>query len=107
MNKFNIVFPHYFLKIISIALLQKMLSICLIRRIIYLFLSSTMPWDDRIDAIMSWIKDKNKPANLVYAYFEEPDNTGHLKGTESKEIQDQIVKVDITLRYTYLFPTKV
>lgn len=59
-----------------------------------------MPWDDCIDAIMSWIKDENKPANLVYAYFDEPDNTGHIKGTESKEIQDKIVKVDVTLRYS-------
>lgn len=103
MNKFNIVFPYFSSIIIYIALLQhilKIMSICLTRRIIYLFFSSTIPWDDRIDVIMSWIKDKNKPANLVYAYFDEPDNTGHLKGTESKEIQDQIVKVDVTLRYS-------
>ncbi|KAE9526192.1 hypothetical protein AGLY_013823 [Aphis glycines] len=59
----------------------------------------TMPWNDCIDAIMSWIKNENKPANLVYAYFDEPDNIGHLKGTQSKEIQDKIVKIDVTLRY--------
>jgi len=59
----------------------------------------SMPWNTCIDKIMSWIKDENKPANLVYAYFDEPDKTGHLKGIDSKEIQDKIVKVDVALRY--------
>jgi len=58
-----------------------------------------MPWTNRIDTIMSWIKDKNKPANLVYAYFEEPDNTSHLKGVGSQELKNQIVRADITLKY--------
>jgi len=58
-----------------------------------------MLWNTRIDKIMSWIKDENKPANLVYMYFDEPDKTGHLKGINSKEIQDQIVRVDVALGY--------
>jgi len=48
---------------------------------------------------MSWIKDKNKPANLVYAYFEEPDNTAHLKGVNAQETTNQIVRADATLKY--------
>ncbi|XP_060854448.1 ectonucleotide pyrophosphatase/phosphodiesterase family member 5-like isoform X1 [Rhopalosiphum padi] len=59
----------------------------------------SMLWNTRIDKIMSWIKDENKPANLVYMYFDEPDKTGHLKGINSKEIQDQIVRVDVALGY--------
>ncbi|CAI6352086.1 unnamed protein product [Macrosiphum euphorbiae] len=58
-----------------------------------------MPWTDRVDKIMSWIKDKNKPANLVYAYFEEPDHTAHLKGSDSQETKNQIVRADATLKY--------
>jgi len=57
-----------------------------------------MLWTDRVDTIMSWIKDKNKPANLVYAYFEEPDSTSHLKGLGSQEIINQIVRADATLK---------
>lgn len=60
-----------------------------------------MPWSDRIDTFISWIKDKNKPANLVYAYFEEPDNTGHLKGVNSQEIKNQIARVDVALKYLW------
>ncbi|KAL5243488.1 hypothetical protein ACI65C_010898 [Semiaphis heraclei] len=59
----------------------------------------SMPWTNRIDTIMSWIKDKNKPANLVYAYFEEPDNTSHLKGVNAQETINQIVRADATLKY--------
>lgn len=58
-----------------------------------------MPWIDRVDKIISWIKDDNKPANLVFAYFEEPDRTGHLKGVESQEIKNLIVKADVTVKY--------
>ncbi|XP_025204876.1 ectonucleotide pyrophosphatase/phosphodiesterase family member 5-like [Melanaphis sacchari] len=61
--------------------------------------NNSMPWSERIDLIMSWIKDENKPANLIYAYFDEPDKIGHLKGIYSKEIQDRIVEVDVALRY--------
>jgi len=58
-----------------------------------------MLWTDRVDTIMSWIKHKNKPANLVYAYFEEPDSIAHLKGPDSQETKNQIVRVDATLKY--------
>jgi len=53
----------------------------------------------RVDKIISWIKDKKRPANLVYAYFEEPDNTGHLNGSKSQEIRNQIIKADNTVKY--------
>jgi len=50
---------------------------------------------------MTWIENKNQPANLVFAYFEEPDKTGHKKGVGSKEIKNQIVRVDNTVKYVY------
>jgi len=50
---------------------------------------------------MSWIEDKNQPANLVYAYFEEPDKSGHKKGVGSQEIKNQIIRVDDTVKYIY------
>jgi len=50
---------------------------------------------------MSWIENENQPANLVFAYFEEPDRTGHKKGVGSQEINNQIVRVDDTVKYVY------
>lgn len=58
-----------------------------------------MPWTSRVDKIISWIKDEKQPANLVFAYFEEPDSTAHLKGIESQDTKNQIVRVDTTVKY--------
>lgn len=58
-----------------------------------------MPWTSRVDKIMSWIKNETQPANLVLAYFEEPDSTGHAKGVGSQEVKNQIVRVDVTVKY--------
>ncbi|XP_050424005.1 ectonucleotide pyrophosphatase/phosphodiesterase family member 5-like isoform X1 [Adelges cooleyi] len=61
--------------------------------------NSTMPWTSRLDQILSWFKDDKKPANLVYAYFEQPDKEGHISGIHSPEIKEQIVRVDATVKY--------
>lgn len=58
-----------------------------------------MPWTSRVNTVISWIKDDEKPANLVFAYFEEPDKTGHVFGVGSHEIQNKIVRVDVTVKY--------
>lgn len=58
-----------------------------------------MSFTSRVDKIISWIKDEKRPANLVLAYFEEPDNTGHVTGDSSQEIRNQIVKTDVTIKY--------
>ncbi|XP_050055875.1 ectonucleotide pyrophosphatase/phosphodiesterase family member 5-like [Aphis gossypii] len=56
-------------------------------------------WNSRIDTIMTWIENENRPANLVLAYFEEPDKTGHKKGINSQEIKHQIARVEDTVKY--------
>lgn len=53
----------------------------------------------RIDKIISWIKDDKKPANLVFAYFQEPDHTGHINGIKSQETGKQISQADSTIKY--------
>jgi len=64
-------------------------------------LFSSIHWNSRIDTIMTWIENKNQPANLVFAYFEEPDKTSHRKGVNSQEMKNQIVRVDNTVKYVY------
>jgi len=61
--------------------------------------NKSMSWTSRVDTFMSWITNENKPANLVFVYFEEPDSTGHLKGVESQEVKNQIVRADVTVKY--------
>lgn len=48
---------------------------------------------------MLWIKDKNKPANLVFLYFDEPDHTAHFHGIGSKETNETLAKVDEIIKY--------
>lgn len=60
---------------------------------------STIPWTSCIDKTMLWIKDKTKPTNLVFMYFDEPDNTAHVYGIGSRETNEKIAKVDETIRY--------
>lgn len=62
-----------------------------------------MQWNSRIDTIMTWIENENRPANLVLAYFEEPDKTGHKKGINSQEIKHQIARVEDTVKYIYYY----
>lgn len=58
-----------------------------------------MPWTHRIDKFMTWITDKTRPANLIFAYFEEPDTSSHRYGIKSQETKNQIVRVDTTIKY--------
>lgn len=66
---------------------------CVKNKIITINFFRTLSWNDRIDKIMSWIKDEKQPANLVLAYFEEPDRTSHMV-IGSHEVQNQILRVD-------------
>ncbi|KAJ8924970.1 hypothetical protein NQ315_001135 [Exocentrus adspersus] len=55
-------------------------------------------WHKRVDTVISWIKNPDKPANLVMLYFEEPDAHGHAFGPNSEVVKDLIRKLDnITL----------
>jgi len=60
---------------------------------------SKIDWSACIKTIISWIKDETKPANLVYAYFDEPDKTAHNVGGNKEVLEKQIKKVDITVKY--------
>ncbi|CAG9770684.1 unnamed protein product [Ceutorhynchus assimilis] len=51
-------------------------------------------WHERVDHVITWITDPNKPANLVMLYFEEPDTHGHAFGPNSPVVKDLIHKLD-------------
>lgn len=56
-------------------------------------------YEDRIDEVVEWILDPEKPANLVFLYIEEPDGKGHEFGPESDEVAEQLAVMDSTTKY--------
>ncbi|GAB0087335.1 bis(5'-adenosyl)-triphosphatase enpp4 [Sergentomyia squamirostris] len=56
--------------------------------------NKTITWDERVDRAISWLRNPEKPANLIMMYFEDPDSHGHIYGPDSKVIRDLIVQLD-------------
>ncbi|ODM89479.1 Ectonucleotide pyrophosphatase/phosphodiesterase family member 5 [Orchesella cincta] len=61
--------------------------------------NASVPWEDRVDIVISWITDKTKPANLVFLYFEEPDTHGHAFGPNHQETLNEISNTDNRTAY--------
>lgn len=62
-----------------------------------------LDWFKRIDTVISWINDREKPANLVMVYFEEPDQHGHAFGPNSPVVYDLLRKLDNVTGYLEVF----
>ncbi|CAL8076200.1 unnamed protein product [Orchesella dallaii] len=61
--------------------------------------NESYPFETRIDIAIDWITDQNEPINLLYLYFEEPDEVAHAFGPESNEVTKYIQIVDNTTGY--------
>lgn len=57
------------------------------------------PFDKRVDIAVDWITDEETPVNLLFIYFEEPDEVAHGYGPESAEVTKYISIVDNTTGY--------
>ncbi|XP_064607164.1 uncharacterized protein LOC135471755 isoform X2 [Liolophura sinensis] len=53
----------------------------------------------RIDGIIRWFLHNEKPVNLGLLYFDEPDLVGHAFGPNSKQLEDNLIDLDIHLGY--------
>lgn len=62
--------------------------------------NQSMPWETRVNTAIKWLTDKERPANLIYMYYHEPDACSHYHGPEGKKTKEQLLKAD--LRYKYL-----
>lgn len=49
--------------------------------------NKTVEFEERVDTVMSWFTDKKTPANLVFLYFEQPDEITHIYGPESDRVR--------------------
>uniref|UniRef100_A0A6B2E7P6 Putative ectonucleotide pyrophosphatase/phosphodiesterase n=1 Tax=Phlebotomus kandelakii TaxID=1109342 RepID=A0A6B2E7P6_9DIPT len=56
--------------------------------------NKSIAWEERVDTVMKWLSDREKPASLVMMYFEDPDTHGHIYGPDSNVIRDLIIKLD-------------
>lgn len=54
-----------------------------------------MPFEDRIDTVISWLQlPKQKRPHLITWYIHQPDSWGHILGPESNEIKLKIIYLD-------------
>ncbi|KAI1294741.1 Bis(5'-adenosyl)-triphosphatase ENPP4 [Halotydeus destructor] len=51
-------------------------------------------WNQSVSTVISWLLDKDAPANLVMMYFDQPDFVGHLHGPNSIEYRQQVQRAD-------------
>ena len=56
-------------------------------------------WEKRIDEVMEWILNPQKPANLIMLYIEEPDYHGHSFGIDSSKFIDELKLMDEITKY--------
>ncbi|XP_058063200.1 ectonucleotide pyrophosphatase/phosphodiesterase family member 5-like [Anopheles bellator] len=64
----------------------------------------SLPWNDRLSIIFRWIRDAERPANLIMLYIEEPDYYGHIYGPESNRVAQLVVKLN---DFTRLLHTQI
>ena len=61
--------------------------------------NQTYPNKSRVDDVVKWFTDHDKPINLGLLYFSEPDHSGHEFGPNSEKILDLIVALDGIVGY--------
>ncbi|KAG7213592.1 hypothetical protein KM043_002846 [Ampulex compressa] len=61
----------------------------------------TVPWEDRIDTLISWFTHPTNPINFGILYIEEPDYHGHGIGINGPEFNKILMKLDNITRYLH------
>ena len=55
---------------------------------------------EKVDEVITWIDSPiNERPDLVMLYFDEPDHSGHVYGSLSREVLTQVEQMDATLGY--------
>ncbi|XP_076239132.1 ectonucleotide pyrophosphatase/phosphodiesterase family member 5 isoform X2 [Calliopsis andreniformis] len=63
--------------------------------------NETVPWEERIDGLISWFVHPIHPINFGILYIEEPDYHGHAVGINSLEFDDILRKLDNITKYLH------
>lgn len=56
-------------------------------------------WTLNVDTIISWLTNKEHPANCIFMYIDQPDDTSHSWGPFSTQTYEQVSKIDKTVGY--------
>ena len=56
-------------------------------------------WKLKVDKLISWITDSFHPANCIFAYFDEPDETAHDYGPFGNETLSKVKEDDEIIGY--------
>ena len=51
--------------------------------------ASSIAWEDQVSMVFDWLRDDERPANLVYWYIDQPDWAGHEYGPDSPQVSTQ------------------
>lgn len=62
---------------------------------------SSVSWKTRVDIVLQWMQNDTTPANLIFMYFEQPDEDGHLYGPQSQEVDQQLRKINSIMKYYF------
>lgn len=61
----------------------------------------SLSWTVRVDTVMSWLTNRDSPANLIFLFIEEPDHIAHQYSTESKRYRNTISRLDDITTYIH------
>lgn len=64
----------------------------------FVYSDHIMPWKDRIDMAVKWL-NSTEPPSTVLLYFNEPDEQGHMFGTESQQVKHVLKELDGNTSY--------
>ncbi|KAA3676193.1 ectonucleotide pyrophosphatase/phosphodiesterase family member 5 [Paragonimus westermani] len=60
---------------------------------------SRYPYEKRVADVLWWLDNPRYHLDLVLAYFDEPDETGHAYGPHSLEVAEKVREMDAVLGY--------
>jgi len=61
--------------------------------------NGSLPYEDRMEYVISWMTHETEPANLVFMYFEQPDSEGHASGPNSMFVEQEVRNMDNITNY--------
>lgn len=61
--------------------------------------NASLPNKTRIDTVIGWFMDTDNPINLGLLYFEEPDEKGHVLGSDDPQMMELIEALDGIIGY--------
>ncbi|XP_055390231.1 bis(5'-adenosyl)-triphosphatase enpp4-like [Condylostylus longicornis] len=61
--------------------------------------NTSVPFNDRVDQMITWLTKETDAPNLVMFYSEQPDKLAHMVGPDSSNITDMVEKMDLLTKY--------